>query len=89
MAPALRNGEWWLAVRPKRLRVGDVVLLRHPSRPDLVVVKRLARRADSGWWVLGDDPDVSEDSRHFGPVADAAVLGRLTWRYHPLRRRAD
>ena len=89
MAPALRNGEWWIAVRGRRMRTGDVVLLRHPDRPDLMIVKRLARRTDAGWWVLGDNPDQSEDSRQFGPVAESDLLGRLTWRYHPIRRTAD
>lgn len=89
MEPALRNGEWWIAVRTTRLRAGDVALLRHPNRPDLLVVKRLAHLTDAGWWVLGDSPDSSEDSRQFGPVTESDVLARVRWRYHPLRRRAD
>ena len=51
-----------------------------------VIVKRLARRDDDGWWVMGDDPASSEDSRHFGIVPAGSVVGRVVWRYHPLRR---
>lgn len=86
MAPTLLNGEWWLVRRTERLRPGDVALLVHPNRPGLLVVKRLARREDGGWWVLGDSPGVSEDSRQFGVVPEGNVLGRLWWRYRPIRR---
>jgi nickel-type superoxide dismutase maturation protease len=86
MAPTMMNDEWWLVRRTSTPRPGDVALLVHPRRPDLLIVKRLARHEDGGWWVLGDNPDASEDSRHFGAVPDANVLGRLWWRYHPLRR---
>lgn len=86
MAPTMLNDEWWVVRRTPGLREGDVALLIHPRRPDLLVVKRLVRREDGGWWVLGDNPGASEDSRQFGAVPDANVLGRLWWRYRPLRR---
>jgi nickel-type superoxide dismutase maturation protease len=84
MEPTLRNGEWWLARRGGRIDVGDVVLLTHPARPDLRVVKRVVRRAGNAWWVEGDAPGASEDSRTFGPVADELVMARLLMRYRPL-----
>ena len=86
MEPALRSGDWWLVRTVGRIRPGDVVLLRHPNRPDLLVVKRVLREEPDGWWVEGDNPDMSEDSRQFGPVPVAGIVGRLVWRYHPLRR---
>ena len=49
-------------------------------------MKRLVRREDDGWWVLGDNPESSDDSRRFGVVPDVNVLGRLWWRYRPIRR---
>ena len=86
MEPTLANGDWWLVRRGAPVRPGDVVLLRHPRRPDALVVKRVDRREGEGWWVLGDNPDASEDSRQFGPVPDDDVIGRLWFRYGPLRR---
>ena len=86
MEPAMRNGDWWLVLRTSRVRPGDAVLLAHPDRPDLLVVKRVVERRGDGWWVLGDNPQASEDSRRFGPVPDALILGRLLARYGPLRR---
>lgn len=89
MEPALRNNEWWVARRTATLRPGDVALIVHPKRPDALIVKRLARRDDTGWWVLGDNPDQSEDSRQFGAVPAENVIGRLWFRYHPLRNPAE
>lgn len=87
MEPAVRNGEWWVVRRTSAVSAGDVVLMRHPERPHLTVVKRLDHRVDGGWWVLGDNPDVSDDSRAFGSVPDDLIEGRLLFRYRPLRRR--
>lgn len=86
MAPTMLNGEWWVVRRGSNVSPGDVALVVHPDRPDLLIVKRLVRRENGGWWVLGDNPDASEDSRQFGVVPDGNVLGRLWWRYHPIRR---
>lgn len=81
MEPAVRNGEWWVVRPVRRGRVGQVVALRHPARPDLVIVKRLARREGGGWWVEGDNADASEDSRSFGAISDDMIIGVLFWRY--------
>ena len=86
MAPALLNDEWWVVRRTSAVRPGDVALIVHPHRPELLIVKRVVRREDDGWWVLGDNPASSDDSRRFGVVPDANVLGRLWWRYRPIRR---
>ena len=88
MEPAVRNGDWWLVRRTARVRPGDVVLLTHPRRPHACVVKRIHRSDPGGWWVLGDNAGSSEDSRTFGPVPADLVVGRLTFRYFPLRRRS-
>ena len=81
MEPAVRNGQWWVVRRGVKLRQGDVVLLHHPTRSDLSVVKRLSRREGDGWWVLGDNPRESDDSRQFGAVPDTLSIGRLIFRY--------
>jgi nickel-type superoxide dismutase maturation protease len=88
MEPLVRNGEWWVVRRTRRHREGDVALIVHPRRPDALIVKRLAQRRADGWWVLGDNPDASEDSRQFGSVPDDLVIGSLVFRYRPLWRSA-
>ncbi len=86
MEPAVVNGDWWLVRRSPRLSPGAVVLMKHPRRPELSVVKRLVERRAGGWWVLGDNPDHSEDSRQFGTVPEDLIVGRLILRYRPLLR---
>lgn len=83
MAPTLLPGEWWVARRTRRARVGDVVVVDHPEE-DLLAVKRLVRRSGEECWIEGDNPDGSRDSRHFGPVASSRIVGRLLLRYAPL-----
>jgi phage repressor protein C with HTH and peptisase S24 domain len=86
MAPTLRHGDAVLARRGGRpIRVGDVVLARFRSRPDLLVVKRAMRRHDDGgWWLEGDNPAVRDDSRAYGP---AEIEARVVLRYWPRPRR--
>lgn len=85
MEPAMRNGDWWIVRRTRRLRPGDAALMVHPRRPDALVVKRLVRQEPRGWWVLGDNAAMSEDSRQFGPVPADLLIGRLVRRYGPRR----
>ena len=85
MVPTLYHGDrllvhWGAAVRP-----GDVVVLRHPFQQDLLVVKRAAGRRRDGWWVLGDNAHAGGDSTDYGVVPDELVLGRVRFRYRPLK----
>ena len=88
MQPHLYAGDCVLTRRGGRARVGDVVLLRRPDRPDLLVVKRVRAVRPEGLWVEGDNPSASDDSRLFGAVPGDAVEGRVVLRYRPLRRRS-
>ena len=81
MSPTVRHGDRLLVRRVTRggaVRPGAVVLARFPSRPELLVVKRVARAVPGGAWVLGDNPLVTDDSRAFGrAVPVGRVLARL------------
>ncbi|NEK85261.1 S26 family signal peptidase [Blastococcus saxobsidens] len=83
MSPTVRSGDRLLArrVRPGgRVRPGDVVVARFPSRPELLVVKRVRRAVEGGHWVEGDNPFLTDDSRSFGA---AVVVGRVVVRLWP------
>ena len=41
MAPSLRDGDWVVAVRPRRVRRGDVVVVADPRTPGFELVKRV------------------------------------------------
>ena len=87
MEPALRPGDWLLVRRTRRIRPGQIVLARHPQRPDLLLVKRAARRVDDGWWLESDNPAAGAvDSRAFGVVPPALIEGRMLVRYRRGRR---
>jgi nickel-type superoxide dismutase maturation protease len=92
MEPALRPGDWLLVRRsmrpgrPPRIRAGQLVIARHPDRPDLLLVKRAARPEAAGWWLESDNPRArAVDSRSFGPVPPDLIEGRVLLRYWPLR----
>jgi nickel-type superoxide dismutase maturation protease len=92
MAPSLRPGDRVIVVgglgpwRP-RLQAGDLVALSDPRQPARLMVKRVAAVAGDRVDVRGDNAAASTDSRHFGPVDRAAVVGRVVYRYHPEDRR--
>jgi len=83
MIPTLAPGEWWIARRTSVIRSGDLVVLEHPVFPGIIAVKRAIRQTEDGWWVEGDNPQVSTDSRDFGPVPSDHLLGVLWIRYRP------
>jgi hypothetical protein len=70
-----------------RLRAGQVVVARHPGRPDLLIVKRAAGQEGDGWWLTADNPIAGAvDSRTFGAVPWHLIEGRVVLRYWPVRR---
>jgi len=89
MEPTFRDGDWLLVRSVERPpRPGEVVVARDPRRPERLIVKRVLDVADGGVTVRGDHPDPAEstDSRQYGPIPAAAIVGRPVLRYAPLRR---
>ena len=84
MVPALNEGDWVVALRGRDVDAGDVVLVEEPGHPGLVLIKRIALVEPHGYWVLGDAPEASTDSRHFGTVPE--VRGKVVWRIRPWGR---
>ena len=90
MAPTLLDGDRLVVIDrpwgpPPRRLVGDVVAVPDPRAPDRILVKRVASvDLEAGTLeVLGDAPDASTDSRQFGAVPLASVVGRAVHRYGP------
>lgn len=76
MVPTLNPGDQLVVQYGAAVRPGDVVVLRHPFRQDLLIVKRVVERREGGWWVMGDNPLVENDSREFGTVPEEFVVAR-------------
>lgn len=98
MLPSLSPGDWALAVASSRYRRGDVVVVEHPARPGFEMVKRVAGlpgdlTPDGGvlgpdeFWVEGNRPEASTDSRSFGPVRREHLKARVRLVYWPPQRR--
>jgi len=82
MLPGLKPGELvfvdFNAYRQAQPQAGQVVVLYHPNRPDLKIIKRVTQVLDGGrYFVSGDNPAASTDSRSFGPVRASAIIGRV------------
>lgn len=79
MLPTLEPG-WFLLMDPARVPAeGQIVVARHPDRSSTVVVKRVQKVLDDeSLWVLSDNAGSGTDSRHFGPIQAAEVLGVVT-----------
>jgi nickel-type superoxide dismutase maturation protease len=85
MYPTLSPGDKvWVDLRAytgSRPQEGEIVLVRHPYRTNLRMVKRVVRVLSDGRCILaGDNAEESTDSRTFGAVPKAYVLGRVILR---------
>ncbi len=88
MLPALRPGDRVLVCAWLRPRAGDLVVSRDPEARSTVLIKRVSSVGSNGdLLVSGDNPNVSRDSRHFGPVPRELVVGRAFYLYLPAERR--
>jgi nickel-type superoxide dismutase maturation protease len=96
MAPTVRPGDFLIAVRRASIRRGALGVVEHPDRSGYEMVKRFAGvpgdsidgltlGADQ-FWMVGDDPGASTDSRAFGAVPRAAIRGVVLFRYWPPSR---
>ena len=58
---------------------GQIVLLDHPFRPNLRIIKRIQSMEDGRLFLVGDNPDptASEDSHNFGEVDVSSVIAVL------------
>ena len=86
MVPLLQPQEEVLAdpyaYRAAAPEPGDIVVAEHPGRPRFWLVKRVLFVRENGDCVLvGDNSDASTDSRAFGAVPTAKILGRVTSRF--------
>jgi nickel-type superoxide dismutase maturation protease len=81
MAPTLKDGEVVLVDRQAKIKVGDIVVARHPIEQGNEVVKRVERineRRD--YFLIGDNLDDSIDSRHYGAVTREYIKGKVVAR---------
>jgi signal peptidase I len=76
MLPSLSAGEVILARPVRKIRIGDVVIIRHEG---LEKIKRVTYLKDDQVFVSGDNPEASKDSRQFGWLARKDIIAKLVW----------
>lgn len=91
MRPTLEPGDWLLVdpdgYRQRPPRPGELIVAPDPREADRLLLKRVAGLDAGGRLLLsGDAGDASTDSRTFGAIDAAAVLGRAWFRVWPWRR---
>lgn len=88
-----------LSAKFKTIKKGDVVIVRSPEDPKCLLCKRIAAMSGDRVttdkekefkipkghvWLLGDNPNWSRDSRHFGAVPYGLIRGRACFKVWPL-----
>jgi nickel-type superoxide dismutase maturation protease len=96
MLPTLVAGDFLVVTKARTLRRGALVVLALPDQLEYDMVKRLvALPGDEAggrtlgpdeYWVLGDHPEGSTDSRQFGAIPREVISGVVRLRYWPPSR---
>ena len=80
MLPTVGAGDYVLVSRItyslRKPKVGELVVSRHPKRR-MFIIKRISGISGSGYYLMGDNKDFSEDSRKFGPVDKKLFVGKV------------
>ncbi|MEO6590088.1 MAG: nickel-type superoxide dismutase maturation protease [Pyrinomonadaceae bacterium] len=81
MSPTLKDGEVVLVDRDAQIEVGDIVVAKHPIEQKSELIKRVAQiNADGSYFLIGDNLEESNDSRHFGAVTKKYIKGKVVAR---------
>jgi nickel-type superoxide dismutase maturation protease len=79
MAPTLTAGQFVLVDPRGRPEPGRLVVAAHPNQSDVMVVKRVeAITPDGALDLRSDNPAAGTDSRTWGPIPAAALIGTVT-----------
>tara|TARA_B100000683_G_scaffold276979_1_gene333222 strand:- start:1810 stop:2190 length:381 start_codon:yes stop_codon:yes gene_type:complete len=90
MSPVLMPDDEVLISPRAPVAPGDIVVLQHPFRKDVTLIKGLKQIDDAGQLLVqGLNADESTDSRSFGAVPRRLLLGKATsWVFRGKEREA-
>lgn len=86
MLPLLQPGEEILinphAYQKSKPEVGDIVVTIYPYSPEITIVKRItAIDLDGNYFLSGDNPAASTDSRYWGTIKSQDIMAKVTSRF--------
>ncbi len=82
MYPILKNGEAVLVDKKAEIKVGDIVIAKHPIEQVSEIVKRVQKINERGhYFLVGDNLEDSNDSRNFGAVTREYIKGKVVARF--------
>ena len=76
MFPTLREGQEVLTFNWVKVKVGDVVVIRHHGKE---IIKRVQQVKGDKIYAIGDKLDESSDSRHFGAIPGEQIVGKVVY----------
>lgn len=77
MSPTLENGETVFIKTAKDIKKGDIVLVNHPYKKSVKILKRVAEITEEGKLnLIGDNSSESSDSRSFGLISSKVIIGK-------------
>jgi len=78
MCPTLSDEDLVLVrfTHGKAPEIGRLVVARHPENRN-IIIKRVRSRGDSAAYLSSDNPTEGTDSRHFGSVDFANIIGTV------------
>ena len=81
MLPSLKNGDGDLIDPDAEIAAGDIIIAKHPFKKSVIILKRLAEIDENGnYFLVGDNPSESTDSRTFGAISAKHILGKAVCR---------
>ena len=79
MYPMLTSGDKVVVAPVSVVHIGEIVLAEHPIKQSVRIIKRVSEiTADGRYFLVGDNPLESSDSRSFGAVSANLIIGRIT-----------
>ena len=78
MEPTIHSGDFVFAVKYflRKPKEGDIVVLKHPKK-EMKLIKRIKKIENEKYFVVGDNPAYSSDSRDFGFVERKEIIGKV------------
>ena len=81
MSPTLENGSAVLIKPSTDFQIGDIVLANHPFKQSVKILKRINSVLPEGtYYLTGDNPAESTDSRTFGSIKGNDMIGKAVCR---------